>query len=110
MKKPVHSRQHRPLVPVNLAVSGLVAHAHINPEAQREMQLSLSRVLTNAPAGISTAQKQLALIILLEKLTETLPPDHQAANSVAVISTLLLGPRMLAAISVKGVEDPEGLH
>jgi hypothetical protein len=34
----------------------------VNREAQREMQLSLMRVLNNAPAGINVQQKQLALI------------------------------------------------
>jgi len=88
-----------------LAVTSLVAHSHINPEAQRELQLALSRALNNAPDGISTAQKQLALIILLEKLTELLPPDSQAQNSVAVVATLLLGPRLLAAVSMSHSEN-----
>jgi hypothetical protein len=89
----------------------LTSHAPINPEAQRELQLAISKVLSNAPTGISTAQKQLALIILLEKLTENLPPDSQAPNSVAVVATLLLGPRLLAAVSMAGRgEDPEDMH
>jgi hypothetical protein len=84
----------------NSAVASLVAYGHINPEAQRELLLALSRVLNDAPAGISTAQKQLALIILLEKLTELLPPDAQSQNSVAVVATLLLGPRLLAGVTM----------
>jgi hypothetical protein len=91
------------------AIGGPVAHAHINREAQRELQLDIVRVLNNAPAGITAHQKQLALIIAIEELTKSFPPDHQAQNSVAVVATLLLGARMLTAVSAQG-GDPEGMH
>ena len=83
----------------SLAVSGLVAHAHINPEAQRELQLSLARVLNNAPAGITQPQKQLALIILLEELGKALPAEFQADNTLAVVGTFLIGARILIGVS-----------
>jgi hypothetical protein len=55
-------------------------------------------------------QKQLALIIAIEELTRGFPPDHQAQNSVAVVATLLLGARMLTAVSGHPQGDPEGMH
>jgi hypothetical protein len=82
----------------------------INPESQRELQRSISRVLNNAPTGITTAQKQLALLAVLEKLTENLPRDCQAQNSVAVLATLLLGPTLLAAITEKAAHEYEDPH
>jgi hypothetical protein len=42
---------------------------------------------------------------LLEELAKTLPVDHQTHNSVAVIATLLLGPRLLSAVSGNYVAD-----
>jgi hypothetical protein len=44
----------------NSEVTSFVAHGHINPEAQHEMQLSIMRVLNNAPVGITVHQKQIA--------------------------------------------------
>lgn len=80
----------------------------VNPESQRELQLAISRVLNDALA-INTPQKQLALLAVLEKLTENFPPDCQAQNSVAVLATLLFGPTMLTAITQRpahGYGDP----
>lgn len=95
-----------------LAVSALVAHTHINPETQRELELSIARVLNNAPTGMTVHQKQLALITVLEELTKTLPPSFQVDNVLAVMATLILGPRLVTAVSRSdnGDVDPEGLH
>jgi hypothetical protein len=84
----------------NLAIASLVAHPHINPEAQRELQLTISHALNNAPAGLTIAQKQLALIVMLEELAKSYPADYQAQNSLAVTSTILLGSRLLTAVSM----------
>ncbi len=81
----------------NQAVSSLVAHALYNQNTQREMQLELSRVLANQPHGINIAQKQLALLELLEQLVKMHPVDFQASNLNAIITTLLLGTRPLTA-------------
>jgi|SRR5882724_5940056 len=83
----------------NLSVSGLIAHTHIDPETQRELQLAVSRVLVNAPTGMTIAHKQLALIMVLEELIKAHPVDHQTQNSLAVITTILLGSRLLTAMS-----------
>jgi len=62
-------------------------------------QLEFSRVLANAPASITVAHKQLALLMLLEELAKSLPADSQHANSIGVVTTLLLGPRVVAALT-----------
>jgi hypothetical protein len=81
----------------------------VNREAQREMQLALMRVLNNAPAAITVHQKQIALICAVEELTKAFPPDGQAQNILSVVATLILGARMLVAVSMAG-GDPEGMH
>jgi hypothetical protein len=81
----------------------------VNPEAQREMQLALMRVLNNAPAGITVYQKQLALICAIEELAKAFPHDCHAQNVLAVIATMILGPRLLLAVSMGG-GDPEGMQ
>jgi hypothetical protein len=55
---------------------------------------------------------QLRSVVDLEELTKNLPPDYQVDNSLAVIATLILGPRLLTAVSrVDNANvDPEGLH
>jgi hypothetical protein len=95
-----------------LAVSALLAHTQINPETQRELQLSIARALNNAPTGVTLHQKQLALIIVHRGTHQILPPGNQVDNSLAVIATLILGPRLLTAVSrTDSVDvDPEGLH
>jgi hypothetical protein len=49
---------------------------------------------------------------VLEELTKNLLPDNQVDNSLAVIATLILGPRLLTAVSRSDNVnvDPEGLH
>lgn len=96
----------------SLAVSSLVAHAGINPETQREFQLEIMRVLNNAPSGFTVQQKQLALIVALDELAKAFPGEHQVNNSLAVVATLLIGPRALMAISglQAAAVDPKGLQ
>jgi hypothetical protein len=89
----------------NLSVSSLVAHANVNRETQHEMQLAIAHVLNNPPAGISIAQKQLALIVMLEELMKTIPAEFQAANNIAVVTTILMGSRVLSAAIVLPQED-----
>jgi hypothetical protein len=76
------------------------------------LQLAVARVLTNAPAGITLHQKQLALIMVLDQLSRLLPLDNQVPNSFAVMATIVLGPRLVTAVSGKDVDstDPDGLH
>jgi hypothetical protein len=94
-----------------LAVSALAAHTHINPETQPEPKLAITRVLNNAPTGITVHQKQLALVVVLEELTNTIPAAYPVNNSLALIATMLLGPRLLSAVSVKGADvDPERMQ
>jgi hypothetical protein len=88
-----------------------VAHGHINPEAQHEMQLSIMRVLNNAPAGITLHQKQIALICAIEELAKSFPHDCQNQNVLAVIATMILGLRLLIGVSMAGGGgDPEGMQ
>ena len=46
----------------------------VNRAVQRELQLSITRVLNKAPAGITVHQKQIALICAIEELTKAFPP------------------------------------
>jgi hypothetical protein len=62
-------------------------------------QFAVSRLIANHPTGLSLPQKQLALICVLEELVNGMPGDYQNSNILAVISTLLLGSRLLTAIS-----------
>jgi hypothetical protein len=84
----------------------------VNPEAQHEMQLALMRVLNNAPAGITVHQKQIALICAIEELAKAFPHDCQNQNVLvlAVIATMILGPRLLIGVSMAGGGDPEGMQ
>jgi hypothetical protein len=84
----------------------------VNPEAPREMQLEIMRAFNNAPAGITAHQKQLALICAIEELTKAFPHDCQAQNVLSVVATLILGARMLVAVSKAGGGggDREGIH
>ena len=66
---------------------------------QREVQLSITRVLNNAPDGLTVAQKQLALIVVLEELAKTYPIEHQAQNTLAVTTTILMGTRALITVT-----------
>jgi hypothetical protein len=83
----------------NFAISSLVAHAHLNPEAQREFQLAVARLVANHPPTLSLPQKQLGLICVLEKLVKSMPADYQPANTLAMLGTLLFGTRTMAAIT-----------
>jgi hypothetical protein len=83
----------------NHAIASLVAHAHINPEAQREFQLAVSRVVANHETNLTLPQKQLGLICVLDELVRTMPGEYQGTNTLAVIATMLLGSRLLTAIS-----------
>jgi hypothetical protein len=83
----------------------------VNREVQRELQLSIIRVLNNAPADITLHQKQIALICAIEELAKAFPHDCQNQNILAVVRTMILGPRLLAGVSMKGGGgDPEGMH
>jgi hypothetical protein len=82
----------------------------VNREAQRELQLALMRILNSAPAGITVHQKQIALICAIEELAKTSPHNCQPQNVLAVIATMLMGPRLLIGVSMAGGGDPEGLQ
>jgi hypothetical protein len=79
----------------------------VNPEAQHEMQLSIMRVLNNAPAGITLHQKQIALICAIEELAKAFPHDCQTQKVLAVIATMILGPRLLIGVSAAGGGIPK---
>ncbi len=93
----------------SLAVSELVAHGHINPEAQRELRLAIARILANAPAGTTIAQKQLVLIAALEEVGKEYPPDCQIRNTLAVVSSYLLGVGLLTAVSSQPIADRDAM-
>ncbi len=79
------------------AVSALVAHGHHQPDNLAELISKVGRVLVNDPSNLQV--KQLALIAVLEELIKTFPHDFQANNLLAVVEVLLVGPRILLAVS-----------
>jgi hypothetical protein len=81
----------------NLAITSLVAHSTSTPRPSASC--AISQVLTNAPTGNMVAHKQLVLVIVLKELIKADPPDAEMQNSLAVISTILLGSRLLTAVS-----------
>lgn len=79
------------------AVATLVAHGHHSQEGLAELISKIGRVLINDPSN--TPVKQLALIAILEELIKAHPVDFQANNLLAVVEVLLVGPRILLAVS-----------
>jgi len=65
----------------------------------RELQPSISRVLTNAPTGMTIAHKQLVLIVFLAGLIKAYPAEPLTQNNLAVLATILRGSRLLTAVS-----------
>ena len=70
-----------------------------NVAIYRKMGYHEQDAWAKAPAGIMAAHEQLALLTLLEELAKSLPADSQHANSIGVVTTLLLGPRIVAALT-----------
>ena len=87
----------------SVAVSELIAHGHINPGAQCELRLEINRVLLSAPTGITTPQKQLVLLSILEELCKCYPVEYQPKNLLALIMSMTLGVGLLTAINTRPV-------